>query len=434
MNIRNHNGILDDIVQGKFIDPFTNKKLFVPIKKIEIMNSLDGFELDLIDETHPNEKILLISDEFTNAALGKRIYNNLNKKINIEEFIWKNPVSNIEGVNYIRNISKNFTVLIAIGSGTISDTVKYVTFLDKKKYSVFPTSPNNAYTSPTASISFEGLKKSIAAHTPTGVYFDLSVIAKAPYKLISSSFSDVLCRTTSQVDWFLSNKLLNTKYMEIPYYLLNLYENELIQNAEEIKARDINAIGLLTRVSAIMGLCSIFVGSTHYGSMSEHSISHFIDMFAKNLHPGTSHGEQVGIATLTISKIQNSIFDQNTPPVLKYKNIPYDKINKFLGNDSVKLINQQMSKKIFTETKIKNANLFLENNWNDITNQIKKIMITYENLWKIMGKYDSIRTPNEAHLDEKFYKNAIRYSMYFRDRYTILDFAFNSDHLEKYID
>ena len=61
-------------------------------------------------------------------------------------------------------------------------------------------------------------------------------------------------------------------------------------------------------------------------------------------------------------------------------------------------------------------------------------MITYENLWKIMGKYDSIRTPNEAHLDEKFYKNAIRYSMYFRDRYTILDFAFNSDHLEKYID
>ena len=39
--------------------------------------------------------------------------------------------------------------------------------------------------------------------------------------------------------------------------------------------------------------------------MAEHGVSHYIDMFFKDKHPGTSHGEQVGIATLSISKIQN---------------------------------------------------------------------------------------------------------------------------------
>ena len=106
----------------------------------------------------------------------------------------------------------------------------------------------------------------------------------------------------------MSNLILQTAYDETPYVLLNLYEDAMINGAAQIREGDIDALAVLTRVAAIMGLCTFFSGTTHFGSMAEHGISHYIDMFSKDKHPGTSHGEQVGIATMTISKMQNTIF------------------------------------------------------------------------------------------------------------------------------
>jgi len=434
MNKLNYNGVIDELIKGKWRNPLTNKKITIPIKKIEILPSIDGCEIDFIQNTHPNEKILLISDEFTREVLGKKIYYNLSKKFDISEYVWQNPVCSIKGVTHIQEISKDFPILIAVGSGTINDTVKYVTFLDKKNYSVFATSPMNAFTSPTASVSFNGFKKSIFTHSATGVYFDLSVLSKTPKKLIRAAFADVLCRTTSQVDWLLSNKLLNTLYDETPYILLNLYEKELIKNAKYLNNRNIESIALLTRVAAIMGLSTFFTRTTHYGSMAEHAISHFIDMFAKDLHPGTSHGEQVGIATLTISKIQNSILNYSEPPILYPTRIPEAEIKKYFGITTLNLVNQQMRKKILESKKTVQINNLFEKNWNKFVKPLKQVMLNFEILWNALGESGALRTIKEANIDHELYNKALRYSRFIRDRYSILDFADDSHQLEKYID
>ena len=103
---------------------------------------------------------------------------------------------------------------IAIGSGTITDSAKYATFLGKREYSVFPTSPMNANTTPTASVFVGGFKKSITCHSANGVFFDLSVVSKCPRRLIAAAFADVVCRTTSQVDWLMSQIFFGTDYQE----------------------------------------------------------------------------------------------------------------------------------------------------------------------------------------------------------------------------
>ena len=431
--MNNNDEIMEDLTKGKLKSPINNKILDIPIKNIKLLPSTDGLEVNFIKKYHFDEKILIISDDTTWDVLGSRVFKNLSKKININNFIWKNPASSIEGVNYLRDISKDYSVLIAIGSGTINDSVKYATYLDKKKYSVFPTSPMNAYTSPTASVSFKGIKKSIYTHSPIGVYFDLSILSKAPKRLIKSAFSDVLCRTTSQFDWILSNRILNSKYNETPYYLLNLYENELIKSAKDVINNDMDSINLLTKVSAIMGLSTFFTGSTHYGSMSEHGISHFIDNFSKNNHPGTSHGEQVGIATLTISKIQNSLLKFKDPPEIFPTKIPENLIKKIFGNETLKLVKKEMKNKNFSLKKTKEINNYLNSNWDQIVKDLKKITIKYEDLWKTMGEYKAIRTIEEANLNKEFYNNAIKYSRFMRDRYTILDFIDDSKILENYI-
>ena len=50
-----------------------------------------------------------------------------------------------------------------------------------------------------------------------------------------------------------------------------------------------------------------------------------------------------------------------------------------------------------------------------------------------MGEYKAIRTIEEANLNKEFYNNAIKYSRFMRDRYTILDFIDDSKILENYI-
>ena len=313
---KNYNGVIDELVNGSWISPSDNKQYGIPIKNIEIRETLDGREYDLIESLHSNQKLLVVSDPFTHKAMGSRIFKNLKTKINVDEYIWEQPSSSIEGVQFLRTKLKDYDGMIAVGSGTVSDSIKYATFLEDKVYSVFATTPMNAYTTGTASISFDGIKKSLVAHYAQGVFFDLEVLSNCPKRLTAAAFADVICRTTAQVDWLMSHKLLNTDYKTTPYELLALYEMDMINNASDIAAGKIDSLALLTLISAIMGLGTSFTQTTHVGSMGEHGISHYIDMFAGDMHPGTSHGEQVGIATISMSKFQNAILKKDQPPII----------------------------------------------------------------------------------------------------------------------
>ena len=95
-----------------------------------------------------------------------------------------------------------------------------------------------------------------------------------------------------------------------------------------------------------MGLGTSFTQTTHVGSMGEHGISHYIDMFAGDMHPGTSHGEQVGIATISISKFQNTILKKDQPPTISPTIIPEKEISQKLGEPMLETIKTSMESKL----------------------------------------------------------------------------------------
>ena len=429
----NYNGVIDELIKGEWTNPEDQKKYGIPIKKIEIRKTLDGLEKDLIKSLHSDQRLLIVSDPFTHNAMGSRIFKNIKGKVNVDEYIWENPSSSIEGVEHLREKIKDYDGMIAVGSGTVSDSIKYATFLEKKTYSVFATTPMNAYTTGTASISFNGVKKSLVAHYARGVFFDLEVLSNCPKRLTAAAFADVICRTTAQVDWLMSNKLLETDYQSTPYSLLSLYEGDMIQNASSIAEGDINSLALLTRISAIMGLGTSFTQTTHVGSMGEHGISHYIDMFAKDLHPGTSHGEQVGIATISISKFQNAILNKDTPPIISPTKIPEEEIVQKLGEQMLVNIKKNMKPKLFDQKKTDLINNFFEKKWIEFVQPLREKMLDYNIIWNAMGKCGALRTPEDAKLDSIFYKDALRYARFIRDRYTILDLAGDSNQLDELI-
>ena len=110
---------------------------------------------------------------------------------------------------------------IAVGSGTINDLCKYAAAQDAKPYAVFGTAPSmNGFTSVNAAITVNGLKRSLPAAAPVGVFLDLKVLSAAPKRMILSGLGDSLCRPTAQTDWLLAHLLLDQPYRELPFALL----------------------------------------------------------------------------------------------------------------------------------------------------------------------------------------------------------------------
>jgi len=430
-----HTGILRDLVTGDWVEPVTGKQYDIGIKNIVIQESLEGAEAELVASQHKGKSIIVVSDPFTHDALGRRVYNALVADgQNVSEYIWDHPKCSEEGVDHIRKATRNCDVLIAVGSGTVNDTVKYASYLDKREYSVFATSPMNAYTTGTASVSFDGFKKSISCQGAQGVFFDLSVLAKCPQTLISAAFADVICRTTAQTDWLLSHLLFDTPYSDTPYTLLAYDEQDMINNANEMLSGNLSALGMLTRISAIMGLGTQFTQTTHSGSMAEHMISHYIDMFAGNKHPKSAHGEQVGVATITMSFIQNKILCSETPPVMHPTQLNQKKMLARFGPKLAENMMTESRKKALDERKAEDLNRLFDTDWEKLRTQLLAISLPFATLDKAMAEAGCQRTATELKLDTEFYREAVSGARFIRDRFSMLDIVDDSTGLTEFVE
>ena len=85
-NGKNYNGVIDDLVKGSWRSPSDNQLYGIPIKRIEIRDSLEGQESNLIEKLHSNQRLLVVSDPFTYKAMGSRIFKNIQGKINSDEY------------------------------------------------------------------------------------------------------------------------------------------------------------------------------------------------------------------------------------------------------------------------------------------------------------------------------------------------------------
>ena len=93
-------------------------------------------------------------------------------------------------------------------------------------------------------------------------------------------------------------------------------------------------------------------------------------------------------------------------------------------------IHDAMKTKIFDEKRAEMINNFFHKNWLEFVQPLREKMLDYDIIWNSMGECGALRTPEDAKLDSNFYKDALRYARFIRDRYTILDLAGDSNQLD----
>lgn len=102
------------------------------------------------------------------------------------------------------------TLMIAVGSGSINDSVKYVSSRLKVPYVIVCTAPSmDGYVSDGAPLIVDGFKISYPARLAYGVVGDTDIMKDAPMDLIRAGFGDVVGKITALADWDLAVKVKN---------------------------------------------------------------------------------------------------------------------------------------------------------------------------------------------------------------------------------
>jgi glycerol-1-phosphate dehydrogenase [NAD(P)+] len=419
------------LLEGSLADPDGGPPLRVATRAVTMAPTLAGMEAELVRALDMGHHLAVVSDSTTHEVLGRRVERALASLGPLISIVLPGrPHPDLDVVERIRAAAGAADALIAVGSGTINDLCKYASAQDGKPYAVFATAPSmNGYTSLTSAITVGGLKKSLGAQVPTGVFLDLAILAAAPPRMIRSGLGDSLCRPTAQADWQLSHLLFDTPFRTMPFALLAEDESRLFAEPEALMAGDLAAISCLTRTLLLSGFGTAICGNSQAASQGEHLISHYADMFGDHSWPESFHGEQIGVTTLTMARLQERLL-QGPPPVPRASAESEASFVARYGEDLGRSCWAEFSRKRLTPAGADAANARLTASWDKIRAQLGAVTRPAEFLRDVLRRAGAPTTAEELGWPRAFYLTAVRQAREIRNRYTFLDLAADSGRLE----
>lgn len=398
----------------------------VSVQSVVIEDHLDGREADLISALSFGPNLAVVSDVDTFEAMGRRVVDSLSAKFRVQSIVLpRHPHPDDQTLADLgKALSAKTDAVVAVGSGTINDLCKMVAFQKSIPQAVFGTAPSmNGYTSVNAAITVGGLKKSLHAAEPRGVFLDLGVLAAAPKRLIRSGLGDSLCRPTAQADWLLAHFLFDQKYNPMPFEMLALDEDELFSRSRALLAGDLEAMKHLARTLVLSGFGMTICGGSYPASQGEHLISHYVDMMASNAVPESFHGEQIGVTTLAMARIQENILSSDSAPVLQPSKVTEEQVLEHFGMELGTACWREFEAKLLDREMADMLNARLDKNWSAIRTRIDSITVPSETLKAVLLEAGAPTEPKDLGWSPALFENALLHAREIRNRYTFLDFA-----------
>ena len=420
--------VLQRLMSGNFPDPLTGVPVPVPIRSIVIEKSLAGMEAELVAGLGLGGTLAIVSDPDTEAAMGARVRKALSAAARLIHIrLPHHPHADESTSRLVEREGASADAFIAAGSGTVNDLCKYAAALSGKQYAVFATAPSmNGYASRTASITVGGMKRTLPALLPAGVFMDLGVLAASPVRLIRAGVGDSVCRAAVQADWLLAHLVRGDSYMELPFLLLAEDEDLLLAEPESLVRGDLEAHACLARVLILTGLGATYAGGSHAGSQGEHLISHYMELQeARADHRGAHdgcHGEQIGVTTITMARLQEELLACDRIRVSP-SDLDEAGFTSRYGPELGPTCWKEFHPKRLDAKAAAAMNEKLESVWESARRRIEKVTRPSEQIRAILTRMGAPTTPEEIGWKRSAYQDAVAHAAELRNRYTFLDLA-----------
>src|SRR4051794_17810624 len=152
------------------------------------------------------KRFAIVSDTNTYKALGQRAEAALKGKgYDVTTIVLQDAEIHADEHQLIKTLIEaplGDLTFVAVGSGSITDITRFVSFRTGRPFIGMPTAPSvDGFTSIGAPIILAGVKTTLICQAPVAVFADIDVLANAPQRLIAAGFGDMIGKYTSLADW-----------------------------------------------------------------------------------------------------------------------------------------------------------------------------------------------------------------------------------------
>jgi glycerol-1-phosphate dehydrogenase [NAD(P)+] len=257
-------------------------------------------------QTHDFHHFTLISDENEYLALGENVNNALCKNFDVKTVVLPGDTIPDEThlVQALLEPDDRKRIYIAVGSGTLTDIVRFVSNRSGMSFISMPTAPSmDGYASTGCSLTIRKFKQTIMAAQPIAIFADLDTLVSAPGSLIAAGFGDMFGKFTALADWPIGHLLCGEAFDQ---GIANRSRNALnicVSQVSLLSSQRESAIQHLMEGLLEEGICMLLQGNSRPASGAEHILSHYLEMkLAREDRPPVLHGAKVGLATILIAR------------------------------------------------------------------------------------------------------------------------------------
>ena len=166
-------------------------------------------------------------------------------------------------------------LLVAVGSGVISDLVKRVSLeVDIQNWCVVTAASVDAYSSATAAIEVNGFHNAVPARVSRIIVCDLDVIAKAPREMFLAGLGDLLAKYLAFLDWNLSRIMTGEHYCPVISRMALESARSALSAARKLRDDPGEAVRTLTDAALSSGFAMQAFGSSRSAASVEHTMAH----------------------------------------------------------------------------------------------------------------------------------------------------------------
>lgn len=383
-------------------------------------------------DTNNLSKFVLVSDTNTYAALGQRVEAAIKEKNYDLTTIVLDGEEVIADARYLTHVLVHAPVeqqtFIAVGSGTITDITRFISYRTHNKFISMPTATSvDGFTSIGAPLVLDGVKQTLISQPPLAVFADVPTLQDAPQRLIASGFGDMVGKITSLADWKLGQLLWEEPYDEAIAARSRKGLDTCLSYADEIGTASAEGIRYLADGLMESGLCMVEFGSSRPASGAEHHLSHYWEMMLlQEERPPILHGAKVGFATTIIVDLYSRLgaMDQNEwRTMVENATLPDPDaelkiIRDAYGDVAEDVIQSHQEFLGMSQDEFDQLKQRLLNCWEDIKD-IAANVPSSEEVAEMLNKVHGPTTPEALGLTQDEVNRGLQYGHFLRSRFTV---------------
>ena len=319
-------------------------------------------------------------------------------------------------------------VPVAVGSGVINDLVKCASEIKKLRYCCVATAPSvDGYTASGGALAVAGQKKTVPCPAPYALIADRNILKTAPRAMMAAGYADLMSKITGGADWIIADALKEDPIRDDVWQLIQGNIRSWVADPADMQ----NIFAGL----AATGYAMQMYKDSRPASGAEHLFSHVWEMEGLTMNgEDISHGFKVGIGLLASTLLHEFILE-NEPvdlPPAPTRSERKAEIAALLKRGCYGSAPEETAMKKFREgDAIAARRAEIVSVWKDLQQRLRKQIIPYAVLKKMLLAANCPVTPAEIGLDAEQFLHGIRTAQLIRIRYTVLDLLYETGLLEQ---